>query len=112
MLNSVSELGKQMIQPVTNLLGMDRASLQQFFSSRGQPAYRAVQLINWIHNRGIVDFDLMTDISKSLRASLQSNCVVQPPEIHSEHIASDGTRKWLINIPGGGLIETVFIPEK
>jgi len=101
-----------MIEPVTNLLGMDRASLQNFFKSRGEQPYRAVQLIKWIHNRGIADFDLMTDISKSLRASLQANCVIQPPEVQSEHVASDGTRKWLIMIPGGGLIETVFIPEK
>lgn len=101
-----------MMEPVTNLLGMDRTSLQNFFISRGEPPYRAVQILKWIHNRGIADFDLMTDISKSLRASLQTKCVIQPPEVSSEHVASDGTRKWLINIPGGGLIETVFIPEK
>lgn len=105
-------LDSQVIQPVTNLLGMDRTSLQNFFIARGQPPYRAVQLLKWIHNRGIIDFDLMTDISKQMRATLQADCVIQPPEVQSEHVASDGTRKWLIVIPGGGLIETVFIPEK
>jgi 23S rRNA (adenine2503-C2)-methyltransferase len=96
----------------TNLLGMDRTSLQNFFISRGEQPYRAVQLLKWIHNRGIADFDLMTDMSKSLRANLQTNCVIQPPEVQSEHVASDGTRKWLIAVPGGSSIETVFIPEK
>ncbi len=105
-------LDSQVIQPVTNLLGMDRTSLQNFFIARGQPPYRAVQLLKWIHNRGIIDFDLMTDISKQMRATLQADCVIQPPAVQSEHVASDGTRKWLIVIPGGGLIETVFIPEK
>lgn len=100
------------LQPVTNLLGMDRASLQNFFIARNEAPYRAVQLLKWIHNRGIKDFDLMTDMSKSLRTALQANCVIQEPEIHSEHVASDGTRKWLIAVPGGSLIETVFIPEK
>lgn len=100
------------MQVVTNLLGMDRASLQSFFKARGEPAYRAIQLIKWIHNRGIADFNLMTDISKALRTSLQTDCVIQPPEVKSEHVASDGTRKWLIAVPGGSSIETVFIPEK
>lgn len=100
------------MQPVTNLLGMDRAALQEFFRTRGEQPYRAVQLLKWIHNRGIADFNLMTDMSKALRASLQENCVIQPPEIQSEHVAKDGTRKWLVAIPGGSLIETVFIPEK
>ncbi len=100
------------MQLVTNLLGMDRASLQEFFLARGEQPYRAVQLLKWIHNRGIIDFNLMTDMSKKLRMSLQENCVIQAPEIHSEHVASDETRKWLMAIPGGSLIETVFIPEK
>ncbi len=100
------------IQPVTNLLGMDRKSLQDFFVARGEAPYRALQILKWIHNRGIADFNLMTDISKNLRASLQGNCIIQAPEVHSEHVASDGTRKWLIAVPGGSLIETVFIPEK
>ena len=111
-MSCANALGNPMIEPVTNLLGMDRISLQNFFKSRGEPPYRAVQLIKWIHNRGITDFDLMTDMGKQLRASLQQNCVIQVPEVHSEHVASDGTRKWLIAVPGGSLIETVFIPEK
>lgn len=100
------------MQTVTNLLGMDRTSLQEFFKARGEPAFRAVQLLKWIHHRGIADFNLMTDMSKQLRAKLQADCVIQAPEVHSEHIAKDGTRKWLVAIPGGSLIETVFIPEK
>lgn len=100
------------MQTVTNLLGMDRVGLQEFFKARGEPPFRAVQLLKWIHNRGIADFNLMTDMSKKLRNSLQENCVIQAPEVHSEHVAKDGTRKWLVAIPGGSLIETVFIPEK
>ncbi len=96
----------------TNLLGMDRTSLQNFFIARGEQPYRAVQLLKWIHNRGIIDFDLMTDMSKQLRTSLQANCVIQAPELKSESVSSDGTRKWLMAVPGGSSIETVVIPEQ
>lgn len=101
-----------MINVQTNLLGMDRTSLQNFFVARGEKPYRAVQLLKWIHNRGIIDFDLMTDMSKQLRISLQQNCIIQAPELKSESVSADGTRKWLMAVPGGSSIETVFIPEQ
>lgn len=101
-----------MVKIQTNLLGMDRTSLEDFFVARGEQPYRAVQLLKWIHNRGIVDFDLMTDMSKKLRIALQEDCVIQPPEFKSESVSADGTRKWLMAVPGGSSIETVFIPEK
>lgn len=101
-----------MVNIQTNLLGMDRKSLENFFIARGEQPYRAAQLLKWIHNRGIVDFDLMTDMSKKLRISLQESCVIQAPELKSEHVSADGTRKWLMAVPGGSSIETVFILEK
>lgn len=94
-----------------NLLGLDRGQLQQFLLECGEKPYRAVQLLKWIYARGINDFDAMTDISKSLRIYLKNNCCIQTPDIMSEHVASDQTRKWLMAVPGGNLIETVFIPE-
>lgn len=94
-----------------NLLGLDRGQLQQFLIECGEKPYRAVQLLKWIYERGIDNFDDMTDISKNFRSHLKNHCSIQTPDIMSEHVASDQTRKWLMAVPGGNLIETVFIPE-
>lgn len=95
-----------------NLLGMSRQSLQEYLQAIGEKPYRAQQLIKWIHARGVIDFEHMSDISKQLRAALTEKCVITLPKIVKDHISQDGTRKWLMAVPGGSLIETVLIPEK
>ncbi len=94
-----------------NLLGFDRKALQSLFASWGEKAFRADQVLKWIHAQQITDFNEMTNLSKALRQKLLENCVIQPPTVLSEHLASDGTRKWLFNIEGASAIETVYIPE-
>lgn len=94
-----------------NLLGMDEATLCQYFTEQGEKSFRALQVLKWIHQYGITDFEQMTNLSKKLRAFLHAHCEVKPPEILSTHTASDGTRKWLFKVPGGSAIETVYIPE-
>jgi 23S rRNA (adenine2503-C2)-methyltransferase len=100
-----------MSNPKINLLGFDRAQLANFFVERGEPAYRATQLLKWIHSEGIADFSDMTNISKVLKAKLSEECELTFLEKVSEQISSDGTRKWLFGLPEGGAIETVYIPE-
>lgn len=99
------------LPPKVNLLGMDRHALTAFFQEQGEKPFRATQVLKWIHQSGVVDFDLMTNLSKSLRALLQSRCEIRPPTVLSRHEASDGTRKWLFTVPGGSAVETVYIPE-
>lgn len=95
-----------------NLLGLDRAGLQNFFASIGEKPYRAIQLLKWIHFQGVTDFNQMTDISKTLRARLSSLVDITLPEIVYQSTARDGTSKWLLKLHDGNCIETVFIPEK
>src|SRR3990167_9226346 len=95
-----------------NLLNFSRTDLIAFIKTLGEPAFRADQLIQWIYQRGIVDFDLMTNLSKSFREKLRSETCVSLMETISDHTASDGTRKWLFRLYDGNAIETVFIPEK
>lgn len=94
-----------------NLLGLSQKALSEYFVTLGEKPFRAQQVLKWIHAEGITDFAQMTNLSKSLRAQLTEHCVVHAPEVISQHNASDGTRKWLFRVEGGGAIETVYIPE-
>lgn len=87
------------------------AEMRAYFNEIGEKPFRAQQLLQWIHRDGIVDFEQMTNLSKSLRQHLQDTADVGVAEIVSEHISRDGTIKWLLKLDGGNCIETVFIPE-
>ena len=99
------------------LLGMDQAGLRAWFTSSGEPAFRAQQLIQWVHQRGQLDFDAMTDLSKSLRTRLHHSATITLPTVVQSQCSTDGTRKWLLSVneqhaTGGNRIEMVFIPEE
>lgn len=96
----------------TNLVGLDRAGLEAFFAGLGEKPYRARQLLQWIHQRGVTDFALMSDLSRALRERLQALAEITPPRVIREQISDDGTVKWLLSERGGSAIETVFIPEE
>lgn len=96
---------------MTNLLGLGREAMRRFVGELGEKPFRADQLVQWIHQRGVVDFESMTNLSKDLRARLQAVAEVRPPEIVSDRTADDGTRKWLLRLQDGQCVETVFIPE-
>ena len=100
------------MQAKKNLLGCSLESLETFFLEINEPKFRAKQLLKWIHQKGIIDFDLMTDLNKDLRNKLKSISYVKPPSIHEKHISEDGTIKYLIELESGSMIEMVEIPEK
>jgi 23S rRNA (adenine2503-C2)-methyltransferase len=97
---------------LVNLLDFDHAQLIAYCKGLGEKPFRAKQLLRWIHRLGVDDFQKMTDISMSLREKLIATAVINRPVVISDHISSDGTRKWLIDMGHGNAIETVFIPEK
>jgi 23S rRNA (adenine2503-C2)-methyltransferase len=78
----------------TNLLDFTLPRLTEWFAQQGEKPFRAKQVFHWIHQRGVADFDAMTDIAKSLRDKLKANAEVRPPAILSEHKSADGTVKW------------------
>jgi 23S rRNA (adenine2503-C2)-methyltransferase len=98
-------------QPRINLLGLSLRQMEQFFLDIGEKKFRAQQVLKWIHHAGVIDIEQMTNLGKVLREKLQGIAEVRPPEIVSQHDSSDGTRKWAIRVDGGGLVETVLIPE-
>ncbi|MGE5095311.1 MAG: 23S rRNA (adenine(2503)-C(2))-methyltransferase RlmN [Betaproteobacteria bacterium] len=95
----------------TNLLDFTLPALTQWLAAQGEKPFRAKQLFQWIHQRGVDDFDAMTDLAKSLREKLKVVAEVRAPAILSEHRSADGTVKWLFDVGIGNGIETVFIPE-
>jgi len=97
--------------PRVNLLGLSARQMEQFFLEQGEKKFRAQQVLKWIHHAGVCDFDQMTNLGVALRERLQAIAEVRPPEIASQHDSADGTRKWAIRVDGGGLVESVLIPD-
>jgi 23S rRNA (adenine2503-C2)-methyltransferase len=97
--------------PRQNLLGMSRAQLEEFFLALGEKRFRAQQVMKWMHHQGVTDFALMSNLGKALRERLAEVAEIRPPAVESQHDSADGTRKWLVRIAGGGLVETVLIPD-
>ncbi len=98
-----------------NLLGLAPAEMEAFAVGLGEKPFRGRQLLTWLYKRRVADFDGMTDLGKNLRARLADIADVRMPEIVSEHVSADGTRKWLLRAGRSDgrdqAIETVFIPE-
>jgi len=104
-----------------SLAGLTRARLKEALAAGGVPEkqlnMRVNQLWSWMYVRGITRFEDMTDVSKDLRRQLDAIYTLDRPEIISEQISVDGTRKWLLRLAKRGHearppeVETVYIPE-
>lgn len=94
-----------------NLLGLSRAQMEAFFNELGEKRFRSEQVMKWIHHHGVLDFDQMTNLGRSLRERLAQVASITPPEIADQQDSIDGTRKWAIRVAGGALVEAVLIPE-
>lgn len=94
-----------------NLLGLTQAKLEAFFEELGEKRFRAGQVMKWIHHFGVDDFDDMTNVSKALREKLKARAEIRGPEVVSEDISADGTRKWVVRVASGSCVETVYIPQ-
>ncbi len=100
-----------MAQDKVNLLDFDRSGLTAFFTELGEKPFRASQVLKWIYQQGVDDFDAMTNLSKALREKLKAVAEIRVPEVVTEQASADGTIKWLLRLDSGNSIETVFIPE-
>ena len=98
-----------------NLVGLTRDALQEALITAGTPTkqvkMRLGQLWQWIYEKGVRDFEQMTNLSKDYRALLADHFVIAIPEVVSKQVSTDGTRKYLVRIAGGHEVETVYIPE-
>ena len=94
-----------------NLLGMSLEELEAFFISIKEKPFRSKQVFQWIHQKGESDFHKMTNLSKDLQSKLSELCMIKAPEILYEKDSVDGTRKWVLSVGSGDLVEMVLIPE-
>jgi 23S rRNA (adenine2503-C2)-methyltransferase len=94
-----------------NLLDLTRDGLSAFFNEMGEKPFRAEQVMKWIYQQGVSDFEQMTNLNKVLRTKLQEKCEVKAPEIAYQQNASDGTIKFALKLEGGQEVETVWIPD-
>mgnify|MGYP001392677698 FL=1 len=95
----------------SNLAGMGKEGLCALFAEYGEKPFRAEQVMKWIHQRGVLDIDSMTDISKNLREHLKKTTEIRLPLIVESYVSDDGSRKWIIDIDSGSKVEMVYIPE-
>ncbi|MBI3676087.1 MAG: 23S rRNA (adenine(2503)-C(2))-methyltransferase RlmN [Proteobacteria bacterium] len=99
----------------TNLIGLEADALKSALLQAGvgpkAVSMRAQQLWNWLYVRGVSDFAAMTNLAKDFRAQMSEAFCAARPEIVTEQISTDGTRKWLLRGGPGVEFETVFIPE-
>ncbi|MGI9210991.1 MAG: 23S rRNA (adenine(2503)-C(2))-methyltransferase RlmN [Methylococcaceae bacterium] len=109
-MNSAPVLAEPAIRQ--NLLDLDRKALEAFCVEQGEKPFRANQLLQWIYQRGVDDFESMTNLSKSLRTRWTETCEIRPPRIALAQKSADGTCKWLLQVDEKNRIETVFIPEE
>jgi 23S rRNA (adenine2503-C2)-methyltransferase len=106
-----------------SLIGLTRAQLSDALGEAGVPErqlkMRVQQLWHWIYFRGFTSFDDMTSVSKELRAALAGRFTLARPEVVAEQVSVDGTRKWLLRLPGEDTklderpheVECVYIPD-
>jgi 23S rRNA (adenine2503-C2)-methyltransferase len=94
-----------------NLLDYDLKGLANWIEAIGEKPFRAKQVLRRLHHYGAEEFGQMTDLAKSLRARLERLAEIRPPRLLAERVGTDGTRKWLLEVGPGNVVETVFIPE-
>jgi 23S rRNA (adenine2503-C2)-methyltransferase len=104
-----------------SLVGLSRAELGDALARIGVPAdkrkMRVQQIWSWLYVRGVTAFPEMTNISKELRAVLAEHFTLARPDVVAEQISVDGTRKWLLRLPGEHAgeapheVECVYIPD-
>jgi 23S rRNA (adenine2503-C2)-methyltransferase len=98
-----------------DLLGLTKLDLRMALETSQlepkQAKLRAKQLWHWIYNRGVTDFSLMSDISKTMRPWLEQRFVISRPDVVEAQVSTDGTRKWLLRSDDAQDYEMVFIPD-
>ena len=99
--------GSDLSEPIESFFNLSRDELSEALD----PSFRSTQLYEAVYKHGIDDFDRITNLPKSLRATLKARWEIRTPPIHKTFEAEDGTRRHLIRLGDGEMIETVVIPD-
>jgi 23S rRNA (adenine2503-C2)-methyltransferase len=96
---------------IIDLAELEPGELEALLETNGYERFHARQIYRWIHKCNVTDIGRMTDLSRSLRARLETAFVIRTPRIVSDERSSDGTRKLALELADGRRIESVFIPD-
>ena len=96
-----------MINGTVDIVSYTREELKALFQEIGEPAYREDQLFSWIHQKRVLSFEDMTNLSEKTRSWLRENAVYERPEVIRKQVSSDGTEKYLLGFSDGNCVETV-----
>ena len=94
-----------------NAAETDLQELEQALDALGRPRFHGRQIFQWIHKRGVTDFNAMSDLGRDLRAQLARELTVATPEVVKKEESVDGTTKLLLRLADGKQIEAVYIPD-
>ena len=94
----------------TDIKTYDMQGLKEVLSNLGQPAFRAKQLYEWLYCKHVGSFAEMTNLSLALRSELEENYTLSTPKLVDSQESRDGTRKYVLELADGTLVETVGIP--
>ncbi|PVW17100.1 23S rRNA (adenine(2503)-C(2))-methyltransferase RlmN [Marixanthomonas spongiae] len=101
-----------MVSEKKDIRALSKQELRDFFVSIGDQAFRGNQVYEWLWNKGVHNFDEMTNISKETRAHLEQNFVINHIEVDSLQKSNDGTIKNAVKLHDGFVVESVLIPTK
>jgi 23S rRNA (adenine2503-C2)-methyltransferase len=91
---------------------LSRDEIMSQFAEVGLPAFRAKQVIQWLYQKGAHSYDEMTNLPLALRQQLSESLPLHFPEIVRKQVSQDGTRKYLLRLGDGALVESVAMPTK
>jgi len=100
-----------MTHPRTDLAELDVGELEAALDARGVALFHVRQLYRWMYKRGVTDIDRMTDLSRTLRATIKTEFVLSTPQVVADERSVDGTRKFVLELTDSRRIEAVFIPD-
>ncbi|WP_339699349.1 23S rRNA (adenine(2503)-C(2))-methyltransferase RlmN [uncultured Marixanthomonas sp.] len=101
-----------MVSEKKDIRALSKQELRDFFVSIGDQAFRGNQVYEWLWNKGIHNFEDMTNISKETRTHLEQNFVINHIEVDSLQKSNDGTIKNAVKLHDGFVVESVLIPTK
>ena len=94
-----------------DVAGLEAHDLEEVLAGLGAPRFHARQIFQWIHKRGVTDFDLMSDLPRDLRKRLSEGFTIATPRVLRKERSVDGTTKFLLQLADQKQIESVFIPD-
>ncbi|MDH3654727.1 MAG: 23S rRNA (adenine(2503)-C(2))-methyltransferase RlmN [Myxococcales bacterium] len=105
------KLSADTLAPTAHPVARLPAEWEECVVAWGEPRYRGKQIFDWIHRQGILDPDEMSNVPKRLRERLKEEGLGWPIHIVSTHESADRTKKFLVGMPDGEMVETVLIPQ-